>query len=72
MPENSNLNVVNPATGESIEEIATSSRDDLDLALRRLGGASRSGAASLGSTGPRCFTRSRANCGTTPTSWRRS
>jgi acyl-CoA reductase-like NAD-dependent aldehyde dehydrogenase len=32
MTDNGSLNVVNPATGESIEEIATSSREDLDLA----------------------------------------
>ena len=30
MPENGRLNVVNPATGESIEEVETSSREDLD------------------------------------------
>jgi acyl-CoA reductase-like NAD-dependent aldehyde dehydrogenase len=32
MPENGRLNVVNPATGESIEEIETSTREDLDQA----------------------------------------
>jgi acyl-CoA reductase-like NAD-dependent aldehyde dehydrogenase len=35
MPENGRLNVVNPATGESIEEIETSSREDLDRAAKR-------------------------------------
>ena len=35
MIENSRMNVINPATGESIEEIATSSRDDLDRAAER-------------------------------------
>ena len=35
MPDNGRLNVINPATGESIEEIATSSREDLNLAAER-------------------------------------
>ncbi|HET7271865.1 MAG TPA: aldehyde dehydrogenase family protein [Rubrobacter sp.] len=35
MPENGRLNVVNPATEESIEEIEASSREDLDRAAER-------------------------------------
>ena len=35
MPENGRLNVVNPATGESIEEIETSTREDLDRATKK-------------------------------------
>ncbi|HEX6710852.1 MAG TPA: aldehyde dehydrogenase family protein [Rubrobacter sp.] len=35
MPENGRLNVVNPATEESIEEIQTSSREDLDRTAQR-------------------------------------
>ena len=35
MSENGRLNVINPATGESIEEIGTSSREDLDTAAER-------------------------------------
>jgi acyl-CoA reductase-like NAD-dependent aldehyde dehydrogenase len=32
MPENGRLNVVNPATGESIEEVGTTTREELDAA----------------------------------------
>jgi betaine-aldehyde dehydrogenase len=32
MPDNGHLTVINPATGESIEEIETSSREDVDRA----------------------------------------
>jgi acyl-CoA reductase-like NAD-dependent aldehyde dehydrogenase len=39
MAENGSLNVINPATEESIEEIATSSREDLDQAAQRARGA---------------------------------
>src|SRR5918911_3726385 len=35
MSENGRLNVINPATEESIEEIGTSSREDLDTAAER-------------------------------------
>src|SRR5215210_2879113 len=35
MTENGSLNVINPATEESIEEIGTSSREDLDRAAQR-------------------------------------
>jgi betaine-aldehyde dehydrogenase len=35
MTENGRLRVVNPATGESIEEIGTASREDLDRAAQR-------------------------------------
>ena len=35
MPENGRLNVINPATEESLEEIVTSSREDLDRATDR-------------------------------------
>ena len=35
MTENGSLNVINPATEESIEEIETSSREDLDSAAQR-------------------------------------
>jgi betaine-aldehyde dehydrogenase len=35
MPENGRLNVINPATEESIEEIGTSSQKDLDRAAER-------------------------------------
>jgi acyl-CoA reductase-like NAD-dependent aldehyde dehydrogenase len=35
MAENSSLNVINPATGESIEEIGISSREELDKAAER-------------------------------------
>src|SRR3712207_4656998 len=39
MTENGSLNVINPATEESIEEIETSSREDLDKAAERARGA---------------------------------
>jgi acyl-CoA reductase-like NAD-dependent aldehyde dehydrogenase len=39
MAENGSLDVINPATEESIEEIATSSREDLDQAAQRARGA---------------------------------
>ena len=39
MTENGSLNVINPATGESIEEIGVSSREDVDKAAERARGA---------------------------------
>ena len=39
MTDNGSLNVINPATEESIEEIETSSREDLDKAAERARGA---------------------------------
>src|SRR5918992_169009 len=39
MPQNGRLNVINPATEESIEEISISSRGDLDKAAERARGA---------------------------------
>src|ERR687893_3027135 len=39
MPQNGRLNVINPATEESIEEIGISSREDLDKAAERARGA---------------------------------
>jgi acyl-CoA reductase-like NAD-dependent aldehyde dehydrogenase len=39
MTENGSLNVINPATEETIEEVETSSREDLDRAAERARGA---------------------------------
>jgi hypothetical protein len=72
MTENGSLNVINPATEESIEEIGTSSREDLDRTAERPETPSGSGGQSRGWSALSSSTRYPTTCEATPTSSRRS